>query len=157
MARLSDFSAQNTTDYLLTAEGLNTSDGTPAYFTEFSGIEFERKDAEYPDGLGGVITYTEGGMTRFMDVTIAKPHDPDKDDPVFQFIEEHKYGKIFSFRCRPIKRVTNGSNVQEFRGTKSWDLTCRLLNYKVPGAIDQASAKVAKIEMKLRVENAEYK
>lgn len=157
MARLSNFNPINNADFLLTIEGL-TSAGVPVYWTEFSGIKFKRKDAEYNEGLTNQLLYTEGGIGSYDNVTLAKPYDPDKDEDLFAWILANKNGASFSFRLRPVKRMNTGSNGIEFRGKKAWELTGKLIGYMFAEGINTADgASVTKLSIEFRVENAEQK
>ncbi|ANV88494.1 hypothetical protein [Picosynechococcus sp. PCC 7117] len=158
MARLDSINPINNSDYLLTIEGLN-SGGTPVYFTEFSGIKLSRKSSSFNDGLSNVVRKTEGGLKEYQNVTIGKPHDPEADQVVIDFIKQNENGTPFDFRLRPIKRVSSSNGTNEFRGNKAWDLTgCRIENFTIAEGIDTSDGtKTTMLKIEFSLEAAEYK
>jgi hypothetical protein len=156
--RLDNINPINNADFLLTIEGLGNG-GTPTYWTEFSGIRYGRKSSKFSDGLSNVVRTTEGGLKEYQNVTIGKPYDPEKDQAVIDFIKQHECGDSFSFRLRPIKRLCNSVGVNEFRGSKAWDLTgCRIENVSIGEGIDTSDGtRTVMITIEFSLESAEYK
>lgn len=156
--RLDNVNPIANSEFLLTVEGLTTS-GTPAYFTTFNGIKFQRADAEFSDGLSVAARYTEGGKTSFQNVTIGKPFDPDVDSDVIAFLNLKKDGTKFSFRVRPVKKSGTGNDAQMFRGTKAWELTgCSLVGWTWGENIDTGDGgQTVMLNIEFRVEQAEWK
>jgi hypothetical protein len=158
MARLDNIAPLSNDSVLLTIEGLN-SGGTPTYFTEFSGIKLKRNSAKYSDGLSNYIRTTAGGMKEYENVTITKPYDPEKDDNVVQWLKQNESGEEFDFRLRPIKRVSNSSGTNEFRGNKAWDFTgCKIEGYTIADGVDTSDgSKVLTLQIEFSFDSVEFK
>lgn len=145
-------------DFLITVEGLS-SNGSPVYFTTFSGVKMNRASAEFNDGLSNVKRYVDGGSISYQNVTISKPHDPEKDIPVLDFLKEKQDGSKFNVRLRPVKKNGSGNDAQMFRGNRAWDLTgCDLVSYTLGENIDTADGtQTVMLSVEFRVEQAEFK
>jgi hypothetical protein len=156
--RLDNISPLSNDSVLLTIEGLNTG-GTPAYFTEFSGIKLKRKSAKFSDGLSNYVRTTSGGMREYENVTISKPYDPEKDEPVIQWLKQFESGVDFDFRLRPIQRVSNSAGTNEFRGNKAWDFTgCKLEGYTIADGVDTSDgSKALMLQIEFSVDAVEFK
>lgn len=146
--KLDDISPMSNADVLLTIEGL------PGYWTEFSGIKRKFSRPKFSDGLSNVRRIAASGFSEYEDVTIAKPHDPEKDDPVLDFLAQHEAGEVFDFTLRPVKR----NRGVEFRGKKSWSLSgCRITEWSILEDVDTNDGeKVAMLKIVFSLENAEW-
>lgn len=156
--RLDAISPIANSDYLLTIEGLSIN-GSPAYFTTFSGVKFNRSAADFTDGLSNTKRYVEGGVKSYQNVTIAKPHDPERDQAVIDFLKTKEDGSKFSFRARPMLKTATGSEANTFRGTKAWDFTgCDLVSWMCADNVDSSDgAQTVMLTIEFRVEQVEYK
>lgn len=144
--RLDDINPMSNADVLMTIEGL------PGYWTEFSGIKKKFSRPKYSDGLSNTKRTAASGSSEYEDVTLGKPHDPEKDDAILSFLETNECGEPFDFSLRPVKRCQG----VEFRGTKSWNLSgCRITEWSILEDIDTGDGeKVAMIKLVFSVENA---
>ncbi|WP_414579109.1 hypothetical protein [Anabaena sp. CCY 9402-a] len=156
--RLDAISPIANSDYLLTVEGLS-SNGTPVYFTTFSGVKFTRTGAEFNDGLSNTKRYTEGGVKSYQNVTISKAHDPERDQVVLDFLKTKEDGTKFSFRARPVKKTSTGNEANFFRGSKAWEFTgCDLVSFTCAENVDTGDgAQTVALTIEFRVEQVEYK
>lgn len=155
--RLENIAPISNSEFLITIEGLNQG-GTPIYWTTFSGIKVSYKRATFNDGLSNVTRTTDGGVKEFQNVTIAKPHDPEKDGPVFDFIKQREGGDIFDLTLRPVKKVTNAQGSNTFRGNRAWKLTgCRLASWSGPEGIDTGDGtNTVMFQIEFSLESAEF-
>lgn len=146
--RLDDRNPMSNADVLMTIEGL------AGYWSEFSGVKKKYNRPTYSDGLANVKRTAQSGSSEFENVTISKAHDPEKDDPIFEFIKERECGSTFNMTIRPVKRC----NGVEFRGNKAWHLSgCRVLEWSCLEDTDTASGEdVAKITIVFSVEDANW-
>jgi hypothetical protein len=146
--RLDEISPMSNADVLLTIEGL------PGYWSEFSGIKKQFSRPEYSDGLSNTKRVAASGTIKFDQVTLAKAHDPERDDAVFEFLNTHECGEPFDMSVRPVKRCKG----TEFRGNKAWSLSgCRLMEWSVLENTDTASGEdVSKIQIVFSVEGAVF-
>ncbi|ALF55622.1 hypothetical protein ACX27_26720 [Nostoc piscinale CENA21] len=158
MPRLDNINPIANSDYLLTVEGISV-DGSPVYFTTFSGVKFTRSAAEFNDGLSNNKRYVEGGLKSYQNITISKPHDPEKDQTIIDFLKTKEDGSKFSFRARPMLKTATGNESNTFRGTKAWECSgCDLVSWMCADNVDTADgAQVAKLTIEFRVEQVEYK
>lgn len=156
--RLDSISPISNSDFLITIEGLNDG-GTPIYWTQFSGVKANYKRATFNDGLSNLVRTAEGGLKEYQTVTLAKPHDPEKDQPALDFIQTKEGGEVFELRLRPIKRVSTTQGEQTFRGNKAWDLTgCRISSWSCAEGIDTSDgSKTVMLQVEFTIESAEYK
>ncbi|AUT00892.1 hypothetical protein CLI64_11055 [Nostoc sp. CENA543] len=156
--RLADIAPIANSDYLLTIEGLSVG-SAPAYFSTFSGVKFNLASAEFNDGLSNVKRYVEGGVKSYQNVTIAKPHDPEADQPVIDFLKTKEDGSKFSFRARPVRKTGNGNKANIYRGNKAWDFTgCQLVSWSCAENVDtNDGAQTVMLTIEFRVEQVEYK
>lgn len=155
--RLDSISPIANSEFLITIEGLNQG-GTPIYWTTFSGVKANYKRATFNDGLSNMTRTTDGGTKEYQTVTISKPHDPEKDGPVFDFIKQREGGDIFDLTLRPIKKVSNAQGSNTFRGNKAWKLTgCRIASWMCADGIDTADGtKTVMLQIEFSVESAEF-
>lgn len=154
MARLQDINPVSNSDFLITVQGLEG-----IYWTQFSGVKVSYKRATYSDGLSNLVRTAEGGLKEYEPVTIAKPFDPEKDQPAINFIKAREGGVIFDVRLRPIKRVTNAQGSNDYRGTKAWDLSgCRIANWTCADGVDTSDGnQVVMLQIEFSLESAEFK
>lgn len=147
-AKLDDINPMSNADVLMTIEGL------PGYWTEFSGIKKKFSRPKYSDGLSNTKRTAASGSSEYEDVTIAKPHDPEKDNPILEFLAQHECGEVFDFTLRPVKRCVG----MEFRGNKSWSLSgCRVQEWSIMEDMDTGDGeKVVMIKIVFSVEIAEW-
>ncbi|MBW4421192.1 MAG: hypothetical protein KME13_18485 [Myxacorys californica WJT36-NPBG1] len=130
---------------ITSADVLITIEGVPGYFSKFSGIKKKFSRAMYSDGLSNTKRPAASGSIEFENVTIAKAHDPEKDDELLQWIAQHECGEVFNMSLRPVKRC----NGLEFRGNKVWNLSeCRLAEVSIMDSMDtEDGSKVSEISI----------
>ncbi|UKO99363.1 hypothetical protein [Nostoc sp. UHCC 0870] len=151
--RLNPISPVNNADFLITIEGLSS-----VYWTQFSGVKASFKRSTFNDGLSNATRTTEGGNKEYQTVTISKPHDPETDGPVFDFIKQKEGGTNFDLTLRPVKRVSNAQGTDTFRGNKAWRLTgCKISSWMCADGIDTADGtKTVMLQIEFSVETAEF-
>jgi hypothetical protein len=152
--RLQDISPISNSDYLITVDGL-----TNIFWTQFSGIKATFKRASFNDGLSNLTRMAEGGLKEYQPVTISKPFDPEKDQPVFDFIKTNEGGSEFSLVLRPVRKVSDAQGSNTFRGNKAWFLSgCKISSWSNAEGVDTSDgSKVTTLQIEFSYDSAEFK
>lgn len=137
--KLQDIEPISSADYLVTIEGLKD-----IYFISLSGGEEEIERPSYTDAYASAKRTAKTGRVMISDVTIRKPYDPLKDQPLYAFIAEHRSGKDCQISARPVERGTDVI----FRGTQSRKYSlCKLKKVKQPDVNLDEPTKISEWEL----------
>lgn len=144
--RLDNLNPMSNADVLLTIVGV------PGYWSEFSGIKKTYNRPMYSDGLSNMKRMAASGSIEYEEVTIAKAHDPERDDPILDWLRSVETGVSFDMTIRPVMR-TNGMT---YRGNKAWALSgCKITSWSILENTDTADGEeVTKISVTFRHEDA---
>lgn len=136
--KLQDIDPISSADYIVTIEGLKD-----VYFTSLTGGEEEIERPTFRDWTGTKRTARTGGSV-ISDLTIKKPYDPLKDQPLLAFIADHRSGKDCTISARPVER---GTEVL-FRGNQARKYSlCKLKKIKQPDVNLDEPTKISEWEL----------
>lgn len=112
---------------------ITTIDGVDGYFYSFSGVEWNRDEVPWTDGLQN-IERPIMGKTRFADVTLEREFDPEKDDSFLEWVEGLRCTTAgIDIAIRLVDRC-QGEIIQ--RSRNAWRLNgCRLKTFRTLDSI----------------------
>ncbi|MGJ3244939.1 MAG: hypothetical protein ACFE0I_02560 [Elainellaceae cyanobacterium] len=147
--KLANINPVSNADWLITIEGLGDT-----YWSTFSGLEKTINRPKFSDGQTAHNRTAATGRSEYSDVTISKVHDPEKDDPVIQWILDHEDGTEFDCTARAVKR----GRTLEFRGRKAIKMSkCKIASYRIPGSVDTSDgSNTATLEISFSVDQSAY-
>lgn len=137
--KLQDIEPLSSADYIVSIEGLKDT-----YFTSLTGGEEEIERPTFSDAWSGTKRTARTGRSMISDITLRKPYDPLKDQPLLAFITEYRSGKDCTISARPVERGTDVI----FRGNQSRKYSlCKLKKVKQPEVNLDEPSKISEWEL----------